>query len=76
MFTIALYLIALYLMQDQNGFTRSLVSPPVGSGVVSLSSGSHSATHIQLDDPLSCGNDYALKVHHRLLCICVTGIYK
>ncbi|KAK7305641.1 hypothetical protein VNO77_43548 [Canavalia gladiata] len=48
-------------IQDQNGFNRSEGSPPVGNGV-SLSSGLHSVTQIQLNDQLSCGNDYALKV--------------
>ncbi|KAJ1388180.1 SANT/Myb domain [Sesbania bispinosa] len=48
-------------IQDQNGFTRPRVGPPVGNGV-SLSSGQHSVAHIQLNDQFSCGNDYALKV--------------
>ncbi|KAK7387353.1 hypothetical protein VNO78_28084 [Psophocarpus tetragonolobus] len=48
-------------IQDQHGFNRSQDGPPVGSGV-SLSSGVHSVTHIQLNDQFSCGSDYALKV--------------
>ncbi|KAL5164265.1 Protein REVEILLE 1 [Glycine soja] len=48
-------------IQDQNGFNRSQGGPPIGGGV-SLSSGVHSVTHIQLSDQFSCGNDYALKV--------------
>ncbi|TKY47353.1 REVEILLE 1 [Spatholobus suberectus] len=48
-------------IQDQNGFNISQGGPPLGNGV-SLSSGLHSVTHIQLNDQFSCGNDYALKV--------------
>ncbi|XP_027335832.1 protein REVEILLE 1-like [Abrus precatorius] len=48
-------------IQDQNGYNRSQGGPPVGDGV-SLSSGRHSVSHIQLNDQFSCGNDYALKV--------------
>ncbi|KAI4307700.1 hypothetical protein L6164_030860 [Bauhinia variegata] len=43
-------------IQDQNGVTRS----PVGNGV-SVSSGLHSASPIQLNDQFSCGNDFAPK---------------
>ncbi|XP_047160499.1 protein REVEILLE 2-like [Vigna umbellata] len=48
-------------IRDQKGFNRSQDDPSVGSGV-SLSSGVHSAPHIQLNDQFSCGSDYALKV--------------
>ncbi|XP_045823577.1 protein REVEILLE 1-like isoform X2 [Trifolium pratense] len=49
--------------QDQDGLTCFSVSPSnsIGNGV-SLNSGSHSVTHIQLSDHLSCANDYALKI--------------
>ncbi|XP_020220064.1 protein REVEILLE 2 [Cajanus cajan] len=48
-------------IQDENGFNISQSGSPLGNGV-SLSSGVHSVTHIQLHDQFSCGNDYALKV--------------
>ncbi|KAK7333036.1 hypothetical protein VNO80_29796 [Phaseolus coccineus] len=48
-------------IRDQNEFNRSPGGPSVGSGV-SLSSGVHSVTHIQLNEQFSCGSDYALKV--------------
>ncbi|CAJ2640637.1 unnamed protein product [Trifolium pratense] len=49
--------------QDQDGLTCFSVSPSnsIGNGVY-LNSGSHSVTHIQLSDHLSCANDYALKI--------------
>ncbi|XP_027933083.1 protein REVEILLE 2-like [Vigna unguiculata] len=48
-------------IRDQNGFNRSQDGPSAASGV-SLSSGVHSVSHIQLNDQFSCGSDYALKV--------------
>ncbi|WJX31079.1 hypothetical protein P8452_19550 [Trifolium repens] len=48
---------------DQDGLTCFSVRPSnsIGNGV-SLNTGSHSVTHIQLNDHLSCANDYALKI--------------
>ncbi|KAE9598837.1 hypothetical protein Lal_00022411 [Lupinus albus] len=49
------------VIQDQSDVTGLENGPPEGDEV-SMSSGLHSVAHFQLNDQISCGNDYAPKV--------------